>query len=238
MQSNPNSLLNLIPIKEGYVYLIYGLRGVGKSIFILNIFDEFLNENIPTLLDIPLTKNHLKKIYTFFGEKKAEALLHSKILFSDIFNITKVRLDRLKKLFLESFNEKKSSSVILIDDIIPPFLAIDTAENKPRQKTAKEIMLILSYITLLSRAGKIVFISIREDLANLAPYMSNLFSTTVLDVLIRIRRKRRIREIFLFSRENEPFSTSFNINKAKFVKIGEFVINEKAQMLLSGRFSA
>ena len=231
MQSYSESVSGLIPIKKGRVYLIYGFRGVGKSVFLLNLFKEFLTDDNHAVLDIPLTKNHLKKIYTLF-EENTEALLTSNIFLSDPLNITRVRANRLKLFFLKSIYGKQGPSSIFIDDLIPPFLAVETDGAIPRQKSAKEIMLILSYLNLLSREGKTIFVTVREDLTNLTPYMFNLFSLTILDVLIRIRKRRHIREIFVSDQEEKAPTMKLSKTQTKFVKIGEFIIGEKAQIML------
>ena len=231
MQGYSGSVLGLIPIKIGRVYIIYGFRGVGKSVLLLNMFKELFTEGNRAVLDISLTINHLKKIYTLF-EENTEALLTSNIFLSDPLNITRVRANRLKFFFLKSIYGKQGPSFIFIDDLIPPFLAVETDGAIPRQKSAKEIMLILSYLNLLSREGKTIFVTVREDLTNLTPYMFNLFSPTILDVLIRIRKRRHIREIFISDQEEKPLTMKSSKAQTKFVKIGEFIIDEKARITL------
>ncbi len=216
------NVLNFINIKYGLTYLIYGLRGVGKTILLLNIFKDLLNGDRRVILDMLNTVRTRHQINLLISENEKRD--KCTITLTDYLNPINNRIRMLRQLFTRIIRNGEKSPILLIDDVIPPYIMVTEHSNSTQK--LRNLSLLITYLSLLSKHGTTIIFSIREDINELLPYMLNLFFITNVDIIIRIRKRRKIRDLYITDLSNHNKKSPVKDYTLRFNKLGELIIRE------------
>ncbi len=182
-------LIEIVPKEQGF-YLLYGERGAGKTIMILNIYKCLKDKSVYiSLLDKPRTKRQFKKL---IGNLEND---NAKVQFAKIERSICDRIELLNKIFQWETLKLRRKSIILIDDILTP---IDIYEKE----SFENLNLLIAFILELTKRGNIILASASENPNTLMPVGWAALLLNYSRYIMRLRKMRKIRELILFKLED------------------------------------
>jgi len=193
-----DKLETFIP-SSGAIYLIYGERGVGKTVFLVNLFKCILvKKNFEVYFFTRTSIGNIKQLNALLRDTFHE-LLSKNILLCDM-DVSEEGCSLLIKeivfnIFIKTLYKRKKSGnkiVLFIDDLISHITL----------KNLKSFSFLPSLLLLGRRLNAISYISLDEDLAYPLPAKENASLLWVTDFLIRIKKVRRMREAYKFDFRN------------------------------------
>jgi len=187
-----NAIRELRFDKKGLTYLIFGLRGVGKTTFSIAIFLELLKNGFKPVLDLILFPRNVRILSKFIQFDKTNRNLNKFLFLTQYDEYYKVRLRRLRFMTEQIVSRDKKITHIIIDDFFIPEYYYELLNYG---KAFKYLSYLLTYLTILKKFGVTILLNVREDINNLLPILSKTLIAHS-DFLIRLRKSRRIREIF------------------------------------------
>lgn len=207
-----DEILHLLKEKRR-TYIIYGKRGSGKTLLLLQLMAELLSNEENTFYLSLVDRGRDRRLFKEVAKRHMENVDSLKVKFNTERKLLTARIEFLSFLLYELFQEKTISPTILIDDFFPV-----TILSQQLSKLSKKIPLMFVLLMKCTSKSERIFCTVPEIPSSLPLYWQALIELE--PIFLRLRRGRRRRDLFRVKFQHlPPTGNKWDINDRGDIKL-------------------